>query len=137
MTVEGILIGLRVRNVRLNKPATMTELNSLESVLRITLHPFFSRLFSKFNGFLSCEYDEKSQIGIWGIDDVIGHSDLMIEINGEKKFAIGDLLIYSDFIVCSLENDSTPIFLLHEGRPIASSINEFFEHLVSGAFDFR
>ena len=119
MTVEGILIGLRVRNVRLNRPATMTELYSLESVFRITLHPFFSRLFSKFNGFLSCEYDERSQICIWGTDDVIGHSDLMIEINGEKKFAIGDLLIYSDFVGCSLENDSTPIFLLHERRPIA------------------
>jgi hypothetical protein len=55
----------------------------------------------------------------------ISHSDLMTVVNGERKFVIGDLLIYSDFIMCSLENDSTPVFLLHEERLMASNIHEF------------
>jgi hypothetical protein len=136
MTAEDVFIGLQVRNVRLNKPATIKELHSLESKLHITLHPFFSTLFSEFNGFVSSEYDRKSQICIWGTDETISHSDLMTEVNGERKFVIGDLLIYSDFIMCSLENDSTPVFLLHEERLMASNIHEFFARLVGGTFDF-
>jgi hypothetical protein len=136
MTAEDVCIGLQVRNVRLNKPASTKELHSLESALQITLHPFFSELLSKLNGFLSSEYDRKSQICIWSTDDVLSHSDLAVETNGERKFVIGDLLIYSDFITCSLENDSTPVSLLHEGRRMGSNIHEFFEQLVRGAFDF-
>ncbi len=136
MTAEDILIGLQARYVRLNKPATIKELRSLESILQITLHPYFSRLLAKFNGFLSCEYDWHSQICIWGTDEVISHSDMMIRVTGERKFVIGDFLIYSDFITCSLENDSTPVFLLHEERRMASNIHEFFARLVGGNFDF-
>jgi hypothetical protein len=136
MTAEDIFIGLQVRNVRLNKLATIKDLHSLETKLQITLHPFFSRLFSKFNGFLSSEYDRKSQICIWGTDEVISHSDLTIEVNGERKFVIGDFLIYSDFITCSLENDSSPVFLLYEERRMGSNIHEFFDQLIRGAFDF-
>jgi hypothetical protein len=136
MTTEDVFIGLRMRNVKLNKSATRKELNSLESILHVTLDPFFAKLLSKFNGFLSFEYDQKSQICIWGTDDLIGHSDLIVEVNGERKFVIGDLLIHSDFITCSLENDSTPVFLLHEERQMASNIYEFFGKLIRGAFDF-
>ena len=136
MTVEEVFIGLQSRNVRLNRPATLEELHSLESTLKVTLHPYFSELLSKFNGFLSAEYDRKSEICIWGTGDLIGHSDLMIKVDGERKFVIGDVLIYSDFIACSLENDSTPVFLLHEKRRMASNIKEFFDQLVRGAFDF-
>jgi hypothetical protein len=136
MTVEEIFIGLQVRKVRLNIPATLKELHSLESTLKVTLHPYFSELLSKFNGFLSAEYDQKSEICVWGTDDVISHSDLMIKVDGERKFVIGDVLIYSDFIACSLENDSTPVLLLHEKRRMASNIREFFDQLVRGAFDF-
>ncbi len=136
MTAEDILIELQVRNVRLNKPATIKQLRSLESKLQVTLHPCLSRLLHKFNGFLPCEYDWQSQICIWGTDEVISHSDMMIEVNGEKQFVIGDLLIYSDFITCSLENDSTPVFLLNEERRMASNIQEFFARLVGGTFDF-
>ncbi|HEY1851517.1 MAG TPA: SMI1/KNR4 family protein [Candidatus Binataceae bacterium] len=136
MTTEEVFIGLQVRNVRLNKPATPEELHSLESTLGVTLHPYFSELLTKFNGFVSAEYDRKSEICVWGTHDLISHSDLMITVDGEMKFVIGDLLIYSDFIACSLENDSTPVFLLHEGKQMASNINKFFEQLVRGAFDF-
>jgi hypothetical protein len=133
-TAEDVFIGLRLRNVKLNRSATIKEQHSLESKLQITLHPFFSNLLSKFNGFISS--DQKSQICLWGTDDWISHSDLMIEVNGESKFAIGDTLIYSDFIMCSLENDSTPVFLLDEGRRMASNIREFFDQLIRGEFDF-
>ena len=136
MTVEEVFIGLQVRKVRLNIPATLKELHSLESTLKVTLHPYFSELLSKFNGFLSAEYDQKSEICVWGTDDVISHSDLMIKVDGERKFVIGDVLIYSDFIACSLENDATPVFLLHEKRRMASNIKEFFDQLLRGAFDF-
>jgi hypothetical protein len=134
MTAEDIFVGLQLRNVRLNKPATIEELHSLEGKLDTTLHPFFSELLSKFNGFLSS--DRKSQVCIWSTGDVISHSHLTAELKGERKFVIGDLLIDSDFIACSLENDSTPVFLVHEERRMASNIHEFFQQLVSGAFDF-
>jgi len=129
MTAEDVFVGLQVRNVRLNKPASLKELHSLESTLKVTLHPYFSELLSKFNGFLSAEYDRKSEICVWGTDDVIGHSDLMIEVDGERKFVIGDVLIYSDFIACSLENDSTPVFLLHEEKRMASNITSSLSSL--------
>jgi hypothetical protein len=136
MTVEEIFIGLRRRNVELNKPASMTELRLLESKLNITLHPFFFNLLSKFNGFVSCEYDHGSQLCIWGIDELISHSDMMIELDGDRKFVIGDFLVYSDFISCSLENDSTPTFLLEEKKQMSLTIHQFFDSLIKGAFDF-
>jgi hypothetical protein len=61
---------------------------------------------------------------------------MMIELNGERKFVIGGILIYSDFITCSLENASSPVFLLDEERQMASKIHEFFGRLIRGAFDF-
>jgi hypothetical protein len=91
ITAEDVFIGLQVRNVKLNKSVTIKELHSLESKLQITLRPFFSNLLSRFNGFISAEYDQKSQICIWGTDDLISHSDMMIELNVERKFVIGDI----------------------------------------------
>ena len=41
MIAEEVFIGLQVRNVRLNNPATLKELHSLESTLKVTLHPYF------------------------------------------------------------------------------------------------
>jgi hypothetical protein len=136
MTADDICFGMQLRSIRLNRSATTNELHSLESALHLTLHPFFLSLLSKFNGFVSYEYDQKSQLCIWGTNELISHSDMMTEVNGNKRFLIGDVLIYSDFLTCSLENDSTPGLLLYEGRPMASSINEFFERLIKGAFDF-
>jgi hypothetical protein len=89
MTVDAIFIGLQRRNVRLNKPATIKELSSFESKLAIQLHPFFSNLLSKFNGFVSAEYDQKSQICIWNIDDILSHSDMMLEVNGDRTSLSG------------------------------------------------
>lgn len=132
--VNDIFIALQARDIKLNGPATRQELHSLESFLDIKLHPFFFDLFSKFNGFISC--DQKSQICIGRTRDVISRSKTMKKLDGERKYAIGDILIDSDFIMCALENDSTPIFLLHEQRQLAANIHEFFERLTSGAFDF-
>jgi len=50
MKAEDVFIGLQVRNVRLNKPATIKELHSLESKLHITLHPFSLRYFLNLMG---------------------------------------------------------------------------------------
>jgi len=132
--VNDIFIALQAPNIKLNALATVQELHSLESFLNIKLHPFFFDLFSRFNGFISC--DQKSQICIGGIEEVISRSEKMRKLDGERKYAIGDILIDSDFIMCALENDSTPIFLLHEQRHLAANIHEFFERLTSGAFDF-
>jgi hypothetical protein len=137
MTTEEVFVGLQARNVKLNKSATINKLAYLESSLHISLHPFFSDLLLKFNGFVSSEYDQKSQICIWGTDEVISHSDMMKKVDGERRFVIGDILIYSDFITCSLENDWSPVFLLEEERRMASNIHEFFEGLIGGTFDFR
>ena len=133
MMIRDIFVALQARNIRLNGPATIQELLSLESFLGIKLHPFFFDLFSKFNGFIC---DPKSQIGIGGTEDVINRSEMMKKLDGERKYAIGDILIDSDFIMCALENDSTPVFLLHEERHLAANIHGFFARLTSGAFDF-
>ena len=76
-------------------------MHNLQGVLPL----FFFDLFSKFNGFISC--DRKNQICIGGTEDVISRSEMMKKLDGERKYAIGDILIDSDFIMCSLENDST------------------------------
>jgi hypothetical protein len=134
MMVNDIFVALQARNIRLDGPATRQELHSFESFLGIKLHPFFFDLFSKFNGFISC--DQKSQICIGGTEEVISRSKTIRKLDGERKYAIGDILIDSDFIMCALENDSTPVFLLHEKRHLAANIHEFFAGLTSGAFDF-
>ena len=118
MLVDDIFIALQTRNIKLNGPATIQELHSLESFLYIKLHALFLDLFSKFNGFIS--YDQKSQICIGGTDDVISRSKMMKKFDGERRYAIGDILIDSDFIMCALENDSTPISFLHEERHLAA-----------------
>ena len=135
MVVDDICTALQRRNIVLNGPATIQELRSLESFFEIRLHAFFFDLFSKFNGFISC--DQKSQICIGGTDDLISRSETTKKLDGERTYAIGDILIDSDFVMCSLEDDSTPVFLLHEEKQLAANINEFFERLISGAFDFR
>lgn len=132
--MDDICLRLQARNIKFNGPATIQELHSLESFLDIKLHAFFFELFSRFNGFTS--YDQKSQICIGSIDDVISRSKMIEKLDGERKYAVGDILVDSDFIMCALENDSTPVFLLHEERPLAANVREFFQRLTSGAFDF-
>jgi hypothetical protein len=56
-------------------------------------------------------------------------------IDGKQYHPIGDLLIGSDFVMCCLEKQSEPVFLLHDGWKMASTAEEFFEKLASGAFD--
>jgi hypothetical protein len=62
--------------------------------------------------------------------------DLSTTVGTDKYFAIADLMIDSDFLMCCLEKQPTPILLLYERRELASSLSDFLSKLVSGKFDF-
>jgi hypothetical protein len=124
---------LEARGVALNQPADRQEIHELQKILGISLDTFFRDLLNEFDGFKS--YDERSVIDLWPIQRTIKEKHLARMIDGRQYHPIGDLLIDSDFVMCCLERQSEPVFLLHDEWKMASTAEEFFEKLASGAFD--
>jgi hypothetical protein len=124
---------LEARGVALNQPADRQEIRELQKTLGISLDIFFRDLFDQFDGFKS--YDERSVIDLWPIQRMIEEKHLAKMIDGKQYHPIGDLLIDSDFVMCCLERQSEPVFLLYDAWKMASTAEEFFEKLTSGAFD--
>jgi hypothetical protein len=124
---------LQARGVALNQPADRQHIHELQKTLGISLDIFFRNLFGEFDGFKS--YDERSVIDLWPIQRMIRETHLAKSIDGKQYHPIGDLLIDSDFVMCCLERQSEPVFLLFDGWKMASTAEEFFERLTSGALD--
>jgi hypothetical protein len=124
---------LEARGVALNQPADTQQIHELQKILGISLDIFFRDLFNEFDGFRS--YDERSVIELWPIQRMIEQKHLARTIDGKRYHPIGDLLIGSDFVMCCLEKQSAPVFLLHDQWKMASTAGEFFEKLTSGALD--
>jgi hypothetical protein len=57
-------------------------------------------------------------------------------IDGERYFAIGDLLIDSDFVAVCLSRSTAPVFLLQAGTKISETAPLFFQRFIAGDFDF-
>jgi hypothetical protein len=126
-----IRIALETSGVQLGTPADEEPLR--ERDFAISLDRYCRELYSEFNGFKS--YDNRCHIFLWPLDRIIEHKDLSVQEDGKRYFAIGDILIDSDFIMCCLEQDFEPMFLLYEKRRL-EPISIFIERLVFGEFDF-
>jgi hypothetical protein len=61
---------------------------------------------------------------------------MSVVVDEEKYFAIGDLLIDSDFVMCSLGRKEAPVFLLYDNRCLSPTVDGFFEKFLHGDFDF-
>jgi hypothetical protein len=122
---------LEASGVSLNPPVDRQQIHELERVLGVSLDVFFQNLFSEFDGF----YDERSVIDLWPVERMVKEKHFARTIDGKQYHPIGDLLIGSDFVMCCLERQSEPVFLLYEGWKMASTAEEFFEKLTSGALD--
>jgi hypothetical protein len=133
MHPKAIRRALEARDVALNPPVDAQQIHELQKVCGISLDSFFRDLFNEFDGFRS--YDERSIIDLWPVRRMIAEKHLARTIVGKQYHPIGDLLIGSDFVMCCLERQAEPVFLLHDQWKMASTIEEFFEKLTSGAFD--
>jgi hypothetical protein len=127
-----IRIALEIRGVQLGTPADEESLQKLERDFAISLDPYYRTLYSKFNGFRSL--DDRSLIFLWPLERIIEHKDLSVQEDRKRYFAIGDILIDSEFIMCCLEQAFEPMFLLYEKRRLVPT-SIFLERLAFGEFD--
>ena len=136
MRVNPILIrdALKARGVSLGKPVDETYLKSFEREMNLSLDRFFRDVYTNFNGFAS--YDDRSQILLWPLERVLEAKYTSHRVGQSTFHPMGDVLIDSDFLMCCLEKDETPVILLYEKRELAASLSIFFERLLSGDFDF-
>jgi hypothetical protein len=124
---------LEARGVKPGDPIAGHCLRRFESEAELSLNENLVSMYENFNGFLTC--DEWSQIFLWPLERILEYASITVRVADHTFYPIGDLLIDSDFIMCSLEKRSD-VFLLHEERQLASDVPEFLENLVRGAFDF-
>src|SRR6202044_2358252 len=110
------------------------ELSEYEGQLSLTLHPYLRRIYGLFDGFLSC--DKKSHFLLWPMKRIVQCSNSSVGVGTEKYLPIGDFLIDSDFLMCCLEKQPDPVFLLYEQRELGNNLSGFFIKLISGEFDF-
>jgi hypothetical protein len=125
---------LEARGVQLGKPVPPKQLTRFEAEMGLSLDEVFRKIYLKFNGFIL--QDPKSQILLWPLERIRESADMSFELNQERYFPIGDLLIDSDFLMCSLATGTSPVVLLVEKRELAPTVTTFYERLISGRFDF-
>lgn len=130
----AIASGLEARGVELGKQVTDQNLERFQAEMALSLDGFFRQIYLKFNGFV--RPDSKSEISLWPLARVLESRSMSFEVNRGRYFAIGDLLIDSDFLMFCLEKEASPVVLLHEKRELAPTASAFFQRLVSGRFDF-
>jgi hypothetical protein len=124
---------LEARGIKLGDPLADNSLRRFESEAELSLSDELASIYRSFNGFQTC--DERSQFFLWPLERVLEYTSISVKVAGSTFYPIGDLLIDSDFVMCSLDKGST-VFLLYERRPLASDVLEFLGKLVTGTFDF-
>jgi hypothetical protein len=129
----AVKLALEARGTKLERPLNDRDLKSFERELGLSLDQYFRQLYSSFDGFLAC--DKNTQLS-FSTKRILENRGLSIGIDDEKYYAVGDLLIDSDFLMCCLEKENRPIFLLYEKRKLAPSASIFFSKFIAGEFDF-
>jgi hypothetical protein len=122
------------RGVQLRAPVDERHLSQFEQQTAVRLHPFFRHVYLEFDGFASC--DDKNQIFLWPLGRILENRGLSQRFEQGEYFAIGDFLIDSDFVMCSLVKEAAPVIFLYEKRTLAPTASVFFRRLASGDFDF-
>lgn len=125
---------LKARGVELGKPVSDQQLKQFEAEMALSLDGQVRQIYLKFNGFM--RPDPKSEIFLWPLARILESRSMSFEVGQERYFAVGDLLIDSDFIMCCLQKETSPVVLLYEKRELAPSASAFFQRLISGNFDF-
>jgi hypothetical protein len=134
MNSTAIQTALRARGVGLGDATTELRLNKFEEDMGLSLALFFRALYLQFDGFVMC--DEKSQISLWPLERVLQNRSLAVRIEEDRFFAMGDVLVDSEFLMFCFEKEATPVFLLYEKRELARTATAFFQKFISGDFDF-
>lgn len=130
MTLTGRAIrdALAARGTALADPANEQDLQRFEGAFCVPLNAYAQHLYLTFNGFSAS--DERSQIHLWPLQEVLDKKPLRAEIGAQLYFAAGDFLIDSDFVMFPCETEASPVVYLYERRPIAADVPTFFEKLI-------
>ena len=132
LSVADICKALESR-VAVREPASPELLQRVEQELNLRLPDFYRELYASFNGFAG--YDEKSWICLWPLERILSER-LRDENRGDGAMAIGDFMVVSDILMCSLADENSSVSLLHEGVELAPSMSAFFARFLAGEFDF-
>ena len=134
LSPKEIRNALLSKGVELGRPITDIQLTEVERELHVSLNPYLTELYREFNGFRS--YYQDNHISIWSSERIVNLKSMSVVVDEERYFAIGDLLIDSDFVMCSLERKEAPVFLLNENKCLSPTVDGFFEKFLHGDFDF-
>ena len=131
--VRQIRRALEGRSVELRPPAVESEIRRFEQELQVTLHDRLRELYLQFDGFAEC--DSKGQMMFWPLERIVEERELSQAGPEGRVFAIGDVLIDSDFLMSPLSVEG-PVVLLYEQRTLAPSVTAFLAKLAAKEFDF-
>jgi hypothetical protein len=134
LSPKEIRNALLSKGVELGRPITDIQLTEVERELHVSLNPYLTDLYREFNGFRS--YYQGNHISIWPSEKIVSLKGMSVVVDEEKYFAISDLLIDSDFVMCSLGRKEAPVFLLYDNRCLSPTVDVFFEKFLHGDFDF-
>jgi len=128
----AIVADLSARGVALRKPAGESDIAAFELAMNVRLGRPWRQLYSLFNGFELA--DDRSQIFLWGLDEITQRTSAVPHLRLDRSFAIGDVLIDSDFLMSDLTEESS-VSLLFEKRVVADSVVDLSLQLASGKID--
>jgi hypothetical protein len=133
LDLPGIKLALEARGITLEPPLPSESLKRFTAELDLSGSEDILSIYKIFDGFSSC--DERSQMCFWSMGRVLEYTSIFYRVDGRIWYPIGDILIDSDFFMCSMEGSGS-VFLLYEGRELAPNVFNFLESLAMGAFDF-
>ena len=134
MDLSRIRTLLEKKCIKLAQGVDLATLNHFKTVRGLEVDTELLKLYSGFNGF--DEYDAKSQILVWSLRLLFDDRNETVTYIHRPYVGFGDFLIMSDTFMCCPTDIRAPIFLLHEGREVSSTMEDFFFKLGLGEFDY-
>ena len=133
--IGGIAAALRSRDIPLGKPVTDDVMQDFDTAFGSRVGLDVRSVYREFDGFE--EYDHRSQLLLWPIDEIRKFREKNGEIGNRKGWwCIGDFLIDSDYIAVRIEAEISEVMLLYEERILGETMQAFLGALSEGKFDF-
>ena len=128
MSPDRVAAALRARDTKLQPRRPDFGTDSLAALGIRRLHDDFVAIVRCFDGFADMD---AGTISMWNVATILAEQ----EGCPPGLLAFGDVLIFSDIILCDPCDPRRPVVYRYEGRELAPTYAAFKERMVDGAFD--
>ena len=129
-TLDKVIEELRQgEEIVLGPPCAKGVVNRLTTELGYSLAPEYLQMYSAFNG--AEYYFDYYYFNLWPIEQVLEEIHHSAIRRGKPYTPIGDILIFSDFVMACLSDATEPILLLDDTDEFAPNLEALLKKMAS------